>query len=162
MAARLGLQLEHRSKGDIAARGSAALVRRAVEIAGGIEDQAGERSEPIGAIVVEAMQNPLLPASACLGHQLEHGAADVSAARHGRTIEIAGGVEDQAAVRSVPVHARGGIETVQNLLSPAAADCGRQLEYRTAAIRSAGCRRAVKIADGIEDQAGVGDFTVVD
>jgi hypothetical protein len=43
--ARFRFQHEHRAEGKIATLGSAALVRRAVEIPGGIEDQTGEGTE---------------------------------------------------------------------------------------------------------------------
>jgi hypothetical protein len=59
-------QFEHRPAAIRAARGG-----RAVEIAGGIEDQAGRGISPVRA-VAEAMQHFLRPAPARLGRQLEH------------------------------------------------------------------------------------------
>ena len=52
---------------------------RAVEIAGGIEDQAGLGIDPVRA-VAEAMQHRLRPAPALLGRQLEHRPDVVNAA----------------------------------------------------------------------------------
>src|ERR1039458_2370443 len=88
--ARSGRQLEHRPVAVV----SAALVRRAVEIAGGIEDQGGQRLNPVRAVVVEVMQHLLRPGSARSGRQLEHRPVAVGAASVRRAVEIAGAIED--------------------------------------------------------------------
>ena len=101
------MKLEHRPVTVSAATG-----RSAVEIAGGIEDQAGQGSGPVRA-VAEVMQHRLRPSSARCGRQLEHCAATIggttagSAAIPGRAVEIAGGIEDQAGVGIIPVRAVG-------------------------------------------------------
>src|SRR5208282_6584827 len=99
------------------------------EITGGIEDQAFSRLSPVRAAKI--MQDPLRPASARCGRQLEHCpacyVAVVTAAQAGRAVEIAGGIEDQATVGIVPVCAVTA-EVMQHLLRPAPAGCGRQLE----------------------------------
>ena len=46
---------------------------------------------------------------------------------------------------------------MQHLLRPASARCGRQLEHRPAVVSAALVGRAVEIAGGIEDQAGLRD-----
>ncbi len=95
--ARCGRQLEHRPEAvRLATAPSATIVGRAVEIAGGIEDQAGVGQKPVRAVVAEAMQHRLRPAPARCGRQLEHRPVAVSAALGGRAVEIAGGIEDQA------------------------------------------------------------------
>ena len=74
---------------------SSAPAGGAVEITGGIENQRGLGSVPVRA-VAEAIQHLLRPASARCGRQLEYRPRAVSAARDGRAVEIAGGIEDQA------------------------------------------------------------------
>ncbi len=70
-------QLEHRPGEVIAAR-----ERRAVEIAGGIEDQTGVGKSPVRA-VAEVMQHFLRPASARCGRQLEHRPGDSNRRQRG-------------------------------------------------------------------------------
>src|ERR1700674_1059644 len=95
-ATRFGRQLEHHpaAKSDIA-RKVAAADGRAVEITGGIEDQArGKRSV---AALAEVIQHLLRPPSTRFGRQLERRARLVKAAASCRAVEIAGGIEDQPA-----------------------------------------------------------------
>lgn len=63
-AARAVFQLEDGADGRIAALGSTALQRGAIEIAGIVEDEAGIGNKAVGAILVEVMQNLLRPAPA--------------------------------------------------------------------------------------------------
>jgi hypothetical protein len=97
------------------------------------------------------------------GRQLEHRPVAVIAALVGRAVEIADVIEDQAGHGDSPVRE---VEAKQHLLPPAPARCGRQLDHRPAAVRLATApsaaivRRAVEIAGGIEDQAGVGQKPV--
>ena len=51
---------------------------------------------------------------------------------------------------------RTAAETMQHLLRPGSARCGRQLEQRPAVGSAAIGGGAVEIAGGIEDQPGVG------
>jgi hypothetical protein len=83
--ARLGRQLEHRAVAISTATG-----RRAVEIAGGIEDHTGLRGVPV--LEIEGMQHLHFPVSA-IGRQLEHRAGAVGTTG-GRAVEIAGVIED--------------------------------------------------------------------
>src|SRR5580704_1444636 len=84
----------------IAAR-IAAGGRRAIKIAGGIEDNAGIRPRPV-LVLDESMEHPLFPGSV---HQLEHrtGCLSPGSAFVSRAEEITGFVENQAGVRIEPV-----------------------------------------------------------
>src|ERR1019366_773466 len=145
----VGRQLEH-----CPAVGSAAVLGRAVEIAGGIEDQPGGGISPVRAVAVEVMQHLLRPGSARRGRQLEHRPGAVSAARDSRTVEIASSIEDQASLGITPV--RTIAETMQHLLRPSSARYGHQLEHRPGAVSAAYAGGAVEIAGGIENQASPG------
>ena len=122
----------HRNRKRAAGRG------RAVEIAGGIENQAAvARIEPVGA-TSEVMQNRLRPFASRRGRQLEHRAAAGAlivvtagmAADFRCAVEIAGRIEDQAAAGAIAV--RRVVEVVKNLFRSDPAGGGRQLEDRTA------------------------------
>ena len=115
-------QLEHRPALVQSVNAGAAVGGRAVEIAGGIEDQAGDRISPVRA-VAEAIQHLLRPAPARCGRQLEHRPVAGKCRRRGRAVEIAGGIEDQAGLGIVPVRAVA-VEAMQHLLRPAPARVG--------------------------------------
>src|SRR5271154_3947651 len=80
-------------------------------------------------------------------------------------VEIAAGIETQAAVGLAPVRA-GGAKAIQYRLRPAPARCGRQLEHRTiageptVAVGPTFGRGAVEIAGGVENQAGLGELPI--
>src|SRR5580704_1878555 len=135
---RFPCQLEYRGRG------------RAIEIAGVIKDQTGGGFFPVR--TVEAMQHVLGPASACLRRQLEYCAKTVSSAGVGRAIQVTAGISDQASVGIGSVLAA---EVMQHLLRPFSTCFGRQLEYCAHVISSAYVGRAVKIAGGIQDEAGI-------
>src|ERR1019366_10149295 len=92
-----------------------AMVGRAVEIAGAIEDQPGQGGNPVRA-AAEVMQHLLRPAPTPCGHQLEHCTVVVSTAAVGRAEEIAGGIDDQPSLGTNPV--RAAAEAMQHLLRP--------------------------------------------
>jgi hypothetical protein len=77
----------------------AAVCRRAIEIAGGIEQQAAVGIEPVRSSVVEAIKNPLTPGPVRHGSQLEDCTDTIGPATAGSSIEIAGGIEDQRPAR---------------------------------------------------------------
>src|SRR5271157_1162295 len=149
-SARCGGQLEHIPQ-------ATAVSGRAVEIAGGIEDQGGVGNSPIRA--VEAMQHLLRPASARrvrAARQLEH-RPETETARVARAVEIAEGIEDQPTEEIPPVRT---VEAVQHFLRPSSMRCVMatcQLEHRPVIVSAAIVGRAVEIAGGIEDEAGVGN-----
>jgi len=87
-------QLERRPVAVRTAQG-----RRAIEIASGIEGQAGERVSPVGAVDNKAMQQRFRPAPAPVGRQLEHCPLAVGTALRSRAVKVAGGIDDQAAER---------------------------------------------------------------
>src|SRR5260370_15347006 len=118
---RLRLDLEHRTPG-----GSAATARRAIQIAGGVENQTILRTEPVMAIVAEAVQRRLRPISFRGRRQFENCTVAASAIRGGRAIKIARGIEDQTRVRSGPARSTL-IEVIENLLAPIAALPAHQL-----------------------------------
>src|SRR5258708_3186326 len=130
VASGLALQLEDGTVGV-----SAAIVGRSVEIAGGIDDQAGVGGISVLAIVVEAVQNLLAPASVGLGRQLEDHTVIVSAARGRHAVEIAGAIEGHASVGVVAVVA-AVVEAVQGLLGPAAVRHRRQREHRAPIVNA--------------------------
>src|ERR1035441_3558881 len=74
VSARRRGQFEDRAAAVIA-RPSTAAHRRPVEISGSIEDHAGERFKPVGAVERKVMQNRLSPDAARFRRQLEHCAA---------------------------------------------------------------------------------------
>jgi hypothetical protein len=132
------LHLEHYSVAISAAR-----QRCAVEIANNIDDHTSVGFRSVRALRAEAMQHLLCPAPARCGRQLEHRpVVQVSAARDGRAVEIAGGIEDQPGEGLIPV--RAVAEAPQHLLRPGSARCGRQLEHRPVSVSAArrrSCRR---------------------
>src|SRR5258706_535331 len=100
------------------------------------------------------MQNLFSPAAAHRRGQLEDCAANIvsagkSTSQKRRTIEIAGGVEEQASVGIVPV-APDIIEVVQNRFTPAPVHCGGEFENRSCAVDSAVECRAVEIAGSVQ------------
>src|SRR5258706_9398107 len=127
---------------DAAAVG-AALVRRSVEIAGSVEDQATVRVVPVLAVGVEVMQDLLGPSPTYLRRQLEDDSGQVidripvRATLVGCAIKIAGGIEDESTVSDVSVSAVIG-EAVQNFLllregagSRHEEDCDRHKQRRS-------------------------------
>src|SRR5258708_12994916 len=103
-----GCQLEHRT-----VRVGPTAVGGSVEITDGIENQASVGPIAVPGVVTEIMQNPPSPVSARLLRQLEHSAAAVRPARVSRAVEITGGIENQVAVRIVPI-IRVPVEVMQN------------------------------------------------
>src|SRR5271169_5208320 len=123
---------------------------RAVDIAGGVEDQAGCGLVRIRA-VAEVMQHLRRPAPARGRYELEHRSPIKRAAKSGRAVEIAGSIEDQTGSRGTVVCVDA--EPYQHLLRPAPATRGRQLEHHPVVDATAPKGRAVEIAGGIQDQA---------
>src|ERR1700722_8286827 len=106
---------------------------RAVEVASRIEHQAGKRQRTVdGPVNVSAKVTQYLfhPASIGLANQLEGCAAAIDARLIGRTVEIAGGVEDQAGSRKDS--RLYSVEVKQHALGPAAGLRRTQLEHSTA------------------------------
>ena len=113
-------QLEHRTGGV-----SAAVAGRAVEIAGGIEDQAGDGDSPVRAAAVKLCSTFSVQVPPAAGVNSNTVPQCCKCRLGGRAVEIAGGIEDQAGVRdnapSVPLPklcstfsvqpARGGVNS---------------------------------------------------
>src|SRR5258706_5942933 len=78
---------------------NAAPTRRAVEFAGGADDQAAIGISSVRA-VSEAMQQCLRPAPACLGSQFVHRTEPVSPASFCCTKEAARGIANQASIQA--------------------------------------------------------------
>jgi len=74
----------------------------AVEIAGGVEDQVGVRVQPVQVVAEVTQPRRLLPIAVLVTRQLKRCASAISAARRSRAVEIASGVEDQAARGEAP------------------------------------------------------------
>jgi hypothetical protein len=137
------------------AAAAAAEISRSVEIPGGVEDQTDVIwVVPVHAVGTEAMQDLLRPTPARSGSQLEGRPVAVCSAKGGGTVQITGGVEDQAAVRVCPVRA---IEDMEQIGGPVPARFRRQLEHCPFAVSAAGIRNTVEIAGGVEDQAALRD-----
>ena len=106
------------------------------------------------------MEDALGPASIPVWRQLEDRAAAVEAAAGasapallGGTVEISGGVEDQAGCR---VSSVGLSERMEDTLSPASICVRRELENRAQSVGATDQRRAVEISGCVEDQASKG------
>lgn len=152
----LGARIKGRQLEDCPVVVSAAHEGRAVEIAGGIEDQAGRGGIPVRAVVVEAIQHPLRPESSPFAGQLEDRPTVVSAACGRCAVEIARSIEDQTgrgitAIRTIGLRA----EVVQHRFCPTSTPVGRQLECISCAVSAASFSHAVEIAGGVDDQAGL-------
>src|SRR5260370_30606035 len=154
---RCGSQFVHRT-----VTVGAAIVGRAVEIAGGIGYYASQGVVTIRAIVAESMQVLLCARAVCSSLQLKHCADDVyEEIAPCCAVEVAGRVEDQAGPGIATVRAVV-VEIIQHHLSPCASRLARQLEHRAvdAAVRAAveGC--TVEIASRIPSQAGEGGASI--
>jgi hypothetical protein len=106
----------------------------------------------------EAMEHGLRPAPTPIGFQLEGRPPPVYAAIDGGAVEIAGAIEDEAAVGVGPIAPIA--EAVQYGFCPAATPVRLQLEDRPEAMNATADGRAVEIAAGIDDQAGVGILSI--
>src|SRR5580700_9429726 len=146
--ARLGCQLKHRTVLVVV---TADKGRSAVEVAGGIDDQAAVGLEPILA-QAEVMQHLLPPTTARFGYQLERCAPAVSTFGDRRAIKIASCIEDHTGEGLVPVLA---VEAVQELLLPAPTRFGDHFKHRTVVVSAAILRRAIEIASCVKNQTGV-------
>lgn len=89
-------KLIHDSAGVDVAGSSAAIDCGPVKIAGGVENHASLGSVSIGAIIFEAVQVFLSPASVRLPSQFEYPAKVLTAAQGCCAVEIAGLVEDHS------------------------------------------------------------------
>ncbi len=126
----------------------AAAIRRAVEIAGRIHEEAGNGS--LSVIPVPEVVNHFLGvATTAVGRQLKRRALVQVAAIGGGAEKIAVGIEDHA-LGINPV--RVATEAVQHSLRPATAAIGRHLKHRTFVLGATARGRTVEIAGGIEDQ----------
>src|SRR6266481_780546 len=143
-AAAGGRQFEHGTR-------LTAFRRRPVEIAVSIENQAVARVAASRKVVKHALR----PSPAGFWNQLEGRSAGIIAesAAERRSVKIALGIEDQAAVggHSIPVAAK----IVQSRFAPVAARVVRQLKRRAGIVSTAGDGRAIEVTDGVKDQAGV-------
>jgi hypothetical protein len=79
-------------------------LNRAVKIARAIDEHAGLGIRPIGILVVGTMQYLSVQPPARFGRQLEHRTVLVvlSANKGRRAVEVAGGIDDQAAIGLEP------------------------------------------------------------
>jgi hypothetical protein len=96
-ALNLRRDLKHRPAGV-----NAAVVGGAVEIASGIDDQAVVGKRSVRVVPAETVQHPFAPISAPARGQLEHRPVPKSAAVVGGAVDIASGIDDQAAIEIVP------------------------------------------------------------
>ena len=146
---RCGRQLEHCPDAVRAAK-----ERGAVEIACGVEDQAGEGLRPVRA-VSETMQHVLRPTPAGCRRQLKHCPRTISATVVRRAVEVAGGIDNEASLWLVPVRVVV-VEAIQHLFRPTPVSCRRYLERRPGVVGAPIHSRAVEAARGTEDHAGPG------
>src|SRR6266851_5954862 len=151
------VQRENRAAPKRVAQGgaSAAFLGRAIEVARPVHDQAGSRIGAVGAIALraKAVEDVLAPPGAGR-RQVEHRAVAPDTATHGRAIEVARPVHDQAGSR---IGAVGAIalraKAVEDVLAPPGAG-RRQLEHRAVAPGTAMHGRAIEVARPVHDQAG--------
>src|SRR5579872_672503 len=133
----------------------------AVEVALGVEGWASYGEGAIGA--GEAVENgvdPFAGAGLGRGHLEDYAAASASAgacAASGGTVQVAGRVDGQAALRSSPVFELG--EVVEDGFFPATVGAACELKdgaaaSALAALASANQCRAVQVASPIQGQAG--------
>src|SRR5437660_12675498 len=101
------------------------------------------------------MQDFLTIASARLRRQLEHRTCPLSAAKYSCTEEVAGGIDDQPGQWRIAVPAVV-VEGMQNILGPASARCGCQLEGYAHTVKAAPGRCAEEVSGEIERQASPG------
>src|ERR1700719_938812 len=94
-AACRGLELEHRTAAAATAPSAVSAGRCAVEIAGGVENQAGGIG-PAGVAKVERVQHFFRPRTACRRHQLEHCSRVIGATIVCCAVEVAVRIEDKA------------------------------------------------------------------
>src|SRR5579863_6891029 len=128
----------------------AASQRCAVQVAGGIADQAAYGAAA-GASAVEGVKNSFLPAMRCV-RELEDGSKG-DAAFIGGAVEMAGGVQNGRVPRGGSVCTTG--EVVQNRFLPALVWLLREFEYVAGAERTAIHGGAVEIPSGVENDASL-------
>jgi len=159
-AARYGRQLE-----DDATVGSAAFLGSAVEITGGIRDEARQGKRSIR--TAETIHVSFFPASAGTRREFEGYTATVGSGTLAEIssilrcpVEIPRGVEDQAAIGMIAVFLIR--ELVERDFSPSTAGNWRQFKDQAGAAVGVGARGAalvscaIKITGGVEDEIPVG------